>query len=703
MQRDDVGLGARLGEYLLEARLADGPFSWVYRGVARSGAEACAIKLAKPSYYVPRGRPAPGERTEAHLVWTGWIGGHLPDTRQLLALQARKLASTADPALVRLDEFVESEEAVYYRMEYVEGRTLRSVLEAGAAPVRVLLDLARAMERLSAHPSFRVHGDLKPENILVGAPGVKLIDPGHFGLGEVAGRRGREVVTTTAYYPYLAPDDLFAFGILLWEGGCGRNPFLSSPSESEPARGLLPPGSEPDAGAAFGASSPGVATQQAPAAPAPGTGVWPPSDFAPGIVPGIAIGIGPGIGPALLPAFDPGAGPSTGNTLRPEGAARAPGEGPALGEALVEAVRSRERNGDFFLSPLLSLRRPAALRPGMHPAVESLLLRGLRLRLRPDGRLDVGPGFESFGAARFALERLAREGIDDLRVAGAPRPAADAPRSPAPAVCVGTVPLGGRIGRGEVSDVFEGATPGRDGGRLAVKVLRPEFSEEREVRRRFLEKGEVAASLRHPNLVDVVEVDAAADPPRVVARLVEGTSLARVLERERGLFPDRALAVLRQVGEALEYAHARGVVHGDLRPSRILLGRGDAVTLLGFRMPGRLAGAAGAADPRYAAPEHLEDPKVVDPRMDVYSLAALAFEVLAGRTPYASGDAWDLLRRKQEEPPPGLAALLPGVPEALDALLRRSLARSPAVRPASARAFVDAFERALCAGEGPTK
>jgi serine/threonine protein kinase len=114
-------------------------------------------------------------------------------------------------------------------MPLVEGPTLRKLIKQAKVPISALVETAQAMARLSENEAFRYHGDLKPENILISTSGVKIIDPGYFGpLDCEEGAIASAAITTPAYYPCMEPDDLLAFGLILWECALGIHPLKPS-------------------------------------------------------------------------------------------------------------------------------------------------------------------------------------------------------------------------------------------------------------------------------------------------------------------------------------------------------------------------------------------------------------------------------------------------------------------------------------------
>jgi serine/threonine protein kinase len=162
---------------------------------------------------------------------TGRVRTESPNIYQLLQFQAEKMQKVKDPALVKVDKIVHTNNICYYQMEYVSGQTLRELMDKDRVPIRVIIEIALALDRLSQNPNFRYHGDLKPENIIINDTSIKLIDIGYFGCEEKS--YSSTIITTPAYYPDLQPDDLFALGLIIWEIACHQQPFSLSKGSSE--------------------------------------------------------------------------------------------------------------------------------------------------------------------------------------------------------------------------------------------------------------------------------------------------------------------------------------------------------------------------------------------------------------------------------------------------------------------------------------
>lgn len=239
---------------------------------------------------------------------------------------------------------------------------------------------------------------------------------------------------------------------------------------------------------------------------------------------------------------------------------------------------------------------------------------------------------------------------------------------------------------------------------VALEVLDERHSDDEEFVERFRREARSAAALSHPNIVSINDRGKAEDgSPYISMEYLPGGTLARRMAREGPMEPPVAAA--RQISEALAAAHEEGVIHRDVTPQNILVTRNGDVKVGDFGIARAesattMTGDAilGAAD--YMSPEQGRgDP--VDARTDLYSLGVVLYEMLTGALPFADGgraggEVAAALRRL-DEPPPHPKELAPGVPDALDALVVRLLAKDPADRPQSATDALDELRRARSA------
>ena len=270
---------------------------------------------------------------------------------------------------------------------------------------------------------------------------------------------------------------------------------------------------------------------------------------------------------------------------------------------------------------------------------------------------------------------------------------------------VGNYVVTRQIGQGGMGAVYlaEHRTLGR---RVAVKVLLPAAGANPELVRRFFHEAKAATEIRSPHIVDVLDFGQLDDGTSyLVMEWLEGRTLAAALRSDGPFAPARAARVVRQIAKALSAAHARGIVHRDLKPDNVFLTAVDEdpefVKVLDFGIA-KLTGAVdvrtqtGAllGTPYYMAPEQCEG-RPVDARADVYALGVIAYELLAGRPPFAGKTLTEIIVGHLSTPPPSLRARVPGLPAALEAAVMQALAKSADERFARVDAFAAAFASAV--------
>jgi streptogramin lyase/predicted Ser/Thr protein kinase len=215
---------------------------------------------------------------------------------------------------------------------------------------------------------------------------------------------------------------------------------------------------------------------------------------------------------------------------------------------------------------------------------------------------------------------------------------------------------------------------------VALKLLAPELAEDAEFRERFLRESRLAASLDHPNIVPVFDAGEVEGRLYIAMRYVEGRDLGQVLAEEGPLEPARAIALLAPIADALDAAHAKGLVHRDVKPSNILLDQDERPYLADFGLSktvserGLVEQSHFGASLGYVAPEQIEG-RPVDGRADQYALACVLFESLSGSPPFADGSAMAALWGHLNNPPPRASERNVKLPEAVDPVLQRALAK----------------------------
>ncbi|WP_166026305.1 serine/threonine-protein kinase, partial [Streptomyces chilikensis] len=242
------------------------------------------------------------------------------------------------------------------------------------------------------------------------------------------------------------------------------------------------------------------------------------------------------------------------------------------------------------------------------------------------------------------------------------------------------------LGRGSAGTVWLGEGPE---GPVAIKLLREDLSSDEDLVGRFVGERTALLGLEHPRIVSVRDLVVDGNVLALVMDLVRGTDLRTRLERERRLAPEAAVAVVADVADALAAAHAAGVVHRDVKPENVLLdmdgplgpGNSHPALLTDFGVaklidaPRRSRATRIIGTPDYLAPEIVEG---LPPRasVDIYALATVLYELLAGFTPFGGGHPGAVLRRHVTE----TVVPLPGIPEELWRLIAQCLSKAPASR-----------------------
>ncbi len=261
------------------------------------------------------------------------------------------------------------------------------------------------------------------------------------------------------------------------------------------------------------------------------------------------------------------------------------------------------------------------------------------------------------------------------------------------------------IGRGGMGSVYlaEQITLGR---KVALKVLPPDLADSEDFRHRFERESRLAASLDHPHVIPIFESGEADGVLFIAMRLVEGTDLATLIADGGPLALDRAASIVTQVGSALDAAHAKGLVHRDVKPGNVLVVPGepdeeDYAYLSDFGLT-RLTTSDSAltrtghfmGTVAYAAPEQFQG-RPADAASDLYSLGCVAYECVTGERPFPRDQEAAVMFAHLQEEPPHAAVVRPDVPAALDAALVKAMAKAPEDRFPTGKAFGAAVRAAV--------
>lgn len=268
-----------------------------------------------------------------------------------------------------------------------------------------------------------------------------------------------------------------------------------------------------------------------------------------------------------------------------------------------------------------------------------------------------------------------------------------------------TYELDQEIGRGGMGIVYR-ARDKRLKRHVAIKLLPPELSFRRDVRSRFLREAETAAQLSHPNIVPIYSVDEVGNLVFFVMACIDGDNLATRLQKRGPLPIDETRRWLQEVSDALAYAHARGVVHRDIKPDNILLDGIDGralVTDFGIARAASDSGetsrltATGVAigTPAYMSPEQASGDRDLDARSDLYSLGIVAYQMLCGEPPFLGNTTPALLVKHLAETPVPISQRRPDVPPDLAAIVMRLLEKNPDHRFQTANELTQSLKTGL--------
>src|SRR5512143_407735 len=256
------------------------------------------------------------------------------------------------------------------------------------------------------------------------------------------------------------------------------------------------------------------------------------------------------------------------------------------------------------------------------------------------------------------------------------------------------------IGHGGMASVFKARQPALD-RYVAVKVLLPHQADTPEFRERFAREAKAIAQLNHPNILPVIDYGQDGDLIYIVMKYVAGGTLAERLKRPIDLATTTNL--IAQIAAALDHAHQRGIIHRDVKPSNVLLDENEWVQLADFGLAKLLAGdqvltssGLSMGTPAYLSPEQGQG-ATIDRHADIYSLGVMLYEMVTGRLPFTAETPMGVIIKHIYEQPLPPRTLNPSIPEALEAVLLKSLAKPIEQRYHSAGELARALQQAVLA------
>jgi serine/threonine-protein kinase len=251
------------------------------------------------------------------------------------------------------------------------------------------------------------------------------------------------------------------------------------------------------------------------------------------------------------------------------------------------------------------------------------------------------------------------------------------------------------LGRGGMGIVFLARDVALDRP-VAIKLLPPAMAAQQTLKERFLREAQMAAKLSHPNIIPIFAVEAVQDFVFFVMAYVDGETLGQRIREQGPLTPAAATRMLQEVSWALAYAHARGIIHRDVKPDNILLEKETGRALVGDFGIARLTATSGGTGvgevlgtAQFMSPEQACG-EPVDARSDLYALGVVGYYALSGRLPFDAPDVAGMLAQHIAKPPTPLASIAPGIPKRLGQAIDRCLAKKPEDRFPSGEALAEA-------------